>query len=199
MVGTVWASGFVLFCKHSTVTDHPALIQLSVQTTPDIVYLPDASYPLTAGVGAFNASLVQPFLKAAGNGVPYGLYSYLYNGVVNTELVIQGQPISCLNQSACNSYLLPGCLDGCSPWPPGGWPESPVVAIWNAPAVQYEFLNSIDSSDGFQQSDCDVIGGGQEYILAVQVCIAESNAYPGSIIISKAFSQHIKICSHLTP
>jgi len=199
MVGTIWAAGFVLFCKSSTFTDHSTLIKLSVQTTSDIVYLPDASYQLTAGVGAFNASLVQPALNVADNGIPYGLHSALSNGVVNTELAIQGQPISCLNQSICDSYLLPGCLDGCTPWPPGGWPDSPVVAIWNAPAVQYEFLNTIDSSDGFQQSDCDVIGGGVKYILAVQVCIAESNAYPGSIIISKTFSQHRSICSHLTP
>lgn len=138
---------------------------------------------------------MQPSLDALNHRVPYVLQSLLYNGVTNTEISVQGQPVSCLDESICDSYLLPGSLGGSAPWPPGGSPQSPVVAIWDAPAVQYEFRNGIDSSDSFLQGDCDVIGGGVEYILAVQVCIAESKAYPGSIIVGKVAIWHIYKCT----
>jgi hypothetical protein len=144
---------------------------------------------MTAGIGVFNSSLVQPSLNEWNHSVPYGLSSQLYNFVVNTEISVEGPAISCLDESNCNSYLLPGSLGTSTPWPPGGSPESPVVAIWNAPAVQYEFRDGIDSQDYFSQSDCDVIGGGQ-FNLAVQVCIAQSNAYPGSLILGKVTIRH---------
>jgi hypothetical protein len=189
MIGIIWTAGFVLFCKHSIISDTTDLTKPSVNTNPDIVYIPDATYSMTSGVGVFNSSLVQPSLNEWNHSVPYGLYAQLYNFVVNTEISVQGPAISCLDESNCNSYLLPGSLSTSAPWPPGGSPESPVVAIWNAPAVQYEFRNSIDGPDYFSQSDCDVIGGGP-FILAVQVCIAQSNAYPGSLILGKSYSAH---------
>jgi hypothetical protein len=157
---------------------------LLVNTNADVVYLPDATYYITSGVGVFNSSLVQPYLAVANHSIPYGLHSLLNNFVVNTEFSVQAPAVSCLDKSNCDSYLLPGCLGGSAPWPPGGSPQSPVVAIWNAPAVQYEFRNSIDSSDHFSQSDCDIIGN-HEYIVAVGVCIAESIVYPGSLIVCK--------------
>ena len=128
---------------------------------------------------------MQPFLSKANNNIPYGLQAALYNFVVNTEYSIPGPPVACFDELNCNSYLLPGSLSGSAPWPPKGWPQSPVVEIWNVPAVQYEFRNSIDNSEQFLRATAMSLGVAK-YILAVQVCIAESRAYPGSLIAGKS-------------
>jgi hypothetical protein len=112
--------------------------------------------------------------------VPYGLLAETYGYIKNSEFSIPAPPIHC-QDSTCESYLFPGGLQSTTPWPPTDHPDSPVVEIWNAPAVQIEFENHIDSSDQFLEQDCDVIGS-PDVVVGIKVCIAQSQANHGSLI-----------------
>ena len=160
------------------------LMHVPVNTAADTIYVPSSTYYTTAGIGTFNGSLVQPFLAASNGSIPYGLHSWLSSFVSDPEVVIAGPPVDCFDVDHCISYLIPGSLGNSAPWPPKGSPEDPVVEIWDAPAIQYEFLDSIDGEDELIKSDCDVIGS-EKYILAVEVCIGQSTKYPGSLIARK--------------
>ena len=157
-----------------------------VNTGSGTTYQPRSTYELTAGVGAFNSSLVEPVIDLYTEddaSVPYGLLALVNDLVTNPTISISVNSIGCTDPS-CVAYLLAGGLITTTPWPPTTDAESPIVEIWNAPAIQVEFEDRISSSDQFLQSDCDIIGDPTK-IVAVQICTAESKSSPGSIISRK--------------
>jgi hypothetical protein len=169
-------------------------LTVAVNTTTEVVYNPDFTYQLTAGIGTFQGAYVAPYIQnlaTEGFPLPYGLLASAYDFVTNPESSVPISPMGCSGAN-CTAYILPGGLGATTPWPPQGYPESEVVAIWNAPAMQIEFLHSMDAADVLVQSDCDVIGS-QEWMVAVQFCLATSQKHPGSYISRKFLSRFIKI------
>jgi len=120
--------------------------------------------------------------------VPYELLALINDLVTNPLFSTSVGPIDCADPS-CVAYLLAGGLITTTPWPPTTDAESPIVEIWNAPAIQIEFEDRISSSDQFVRSDCDVIGDPTK-IVGVQICTAESKVSPGSIISRKLGCNH---------
>lgn len=68
-----------------------------------------------------------------------------------------------------------------TPWLPNGYDGYPLISIEKLPATQIQFQNSIEETDGFRNSDCDVFGR-KSFLIGIKMCVAESKANPGSMI-----------------
>jgi hypothetical protein len=151
-----------------------------VRTSEIVDYRPGVTFDVTAGIGAFDGSLVPAVLANLGGTLPAGLIADDSELLADTEYTIHAEPVTCnAADSSCSSYLLPGGLGSITPWPPSSDEEYPVIEIFNAPALQVEIMDHV--SESFSSSDCSVFGVVGDP-LTVEVCVAQSVVYQGSII-----------------
>ncbi|KAI1967016.1 hypothetical protein LOZ58_000509 [Ophidiomyces ophidiicola] len=175
LTAAVWLSGVLLFANTSLATGYDALY----------------SYNVTAGVGQFNGSFVEPYLQKLQNltpEYPYRIISYTtlstaYNLVVNPMHSVIIPPISC-KEDGCDSYLLSGGLVMTTPWPPTDHPSHPVIQIYNVPSTQIEFRRNIDEGESFLNDDCTMFGD-QSSLIGIKLCLAHSRKVNGSVIAGK--------------
>lgn len=149
---------------------------LSYQTSTVTVYDTGTIYNVTAGVGPFNGSYVQPFIESLASLqpdysyqlLPYTYFASVYNPVISPLLSNIVAPVQC-SGSNCFSYLLSGGLEMVTPWNPLGYANYPLVKIDSVPTIQVEFDDLID--DDFADADCDVFGASNTPI-GIRLCIA---------------------------
>jgi hypothetical protein len=151
-----------------------------VRTSEIVAYRPGLTFDVTAGIGAFDSSLVPRILAAWEGTLPAGTISSDLEMLADTEFTIRTDPVSCdAADSSCSSYLLPGGLNSITPWPPSVDKEYPVIEIFEAPALQVDIVGNVTES--FSSSDCSVFGT-TAVSLSVEVCVAQSVVSHGSII-----------------
>ncbi|KAH8891555.1 hypothetical protein GQ53DRAFT_648717 [Thozetella sp. PMI_491] len=163
-----WLPGLLLFVNTSIVT----------------VYDTAYTYNVSAGVGPFNESLVQPFidrLQSSAPDYPYQVLPYSYfasvyilvlNPVISTTL-----PPSQCRDPGCTSYLLSGGVEMTAPWIPQGYPDHTMIKVDRVPSVQLDFKASVDSK--FEESDCDLFGA-PGYAIGIKLCL-EASSNPSSL------------------
>jgi hypothetical protein len=146
---------------------------------------------VTAGVGRFNGSLVQPFkdfLHSLRPGYPYETvpYNYLastYTLVVNPLFATVADPQNCTNEP-CISYLLSGGLTTVIPWVPLDYGDYPLVRVKDAPSIQADFSMPTKEALHFTDDECDLFG--QENVrIGIRLCLKESTSEPGALIAGK--------------
>ncbi|KAK0654852.1 hypothetical protein B0T16DRAFT_383864 [Cercophora newfieldiana] len=164
------------------------LLYNKVNTTIITVYDTAHTYNATAGVGPFNTSLVEPFIKQLNSMsppsypyqiLPFSIYAVVYNLMANPWYSTVMEPISCPDPAGrCESYLLSGGTLLMEPAIPSGYDSFPFVKVDNVPAVQLEFTPS--SNHSFSDSDCQVFGQANT-LIAIRLCVAPSPSLPGSL------------------
>ncbi|KAJ4386439.1 hypothetical protein N0V93_009335 [Gnomoniopsis smithogilvyi] len=152
LITSIWLSGIVLFYKTSNITLY------------DTIY----KYDVTAGVGSFNASLVQPFINYLQGlspnypytVLPYTQYAAAYTLVLNPLIATVSEPVACISDAPgdCMSYLFSGGLEMVTPWIPKQDTDYPMVKIDNVQAVQMDFSGS--TSIDTRLSLCNGTTGG---------------------------------------
>ncbi|KAK8135657.1 hypothetical protein PG984_003597 [Apiospora sp. TS-2023a] len=160
----VWVSGLVLFFNTSSVT----------------VYDTAFTYPVTAGVGRFNGSLVGPFktfLHTLRPGYPYETipYNYLalaYTLVVNPLLTTVAEPRRCTIEP-CISYLLSGGLTHVIPWVPRDHADYSLVRVRHAPSIQADFSGPLAKNISFHHDDCDIFGQN-DILIGIRLCLKKN-------------------------
>ncbi|KAK8102430.1 hypothetical protein PG984_015576 [Apiospora sp. TS-2023a] len=148
------------------------------------VYETALIYNITAGVGAFNGSLVHPFLaflRSLAPDYPYTTLPYNYYAMAGSLVVypifgVVVAPVYCKG-SGCFSYLLNGGLEMGIPGVPQGYSEYPLVKIENAPAVQIEFT-TLKVFKEFDKRDCSVYGAPST-IIGIELCLAQGPEWGG--------------------
>lgn len=180
----------MLFCQFPTTS--PRLVTpldllttapTSVRTSVITVYDTADSWPVSAGVGQFNQSLVAPFLAGLTSVpgynytiLPYTYFAAVYVLVANplVSTTISTARDNCHGKEYCISYLLSGGLEMVAPWVPQGHPEYELVKVEHAPALQLDFAWPA-GQDSFDKADCDVFGSDVAKI-AVRLCVKEVEA-----------------------
>ncbi|KAK3339693.1 hypothetical protein B0T25DRAFT_361876 [Lasiosphaeria hispida] len=107
----IWLAALLLFVKTSRVTVHDTVL----------------TYNVTAGIGPFNASYIDPFfemLKSISPGHPYQVLpdsasALAYSLVVSPTKASASSPVWCSLDHICDSYFLSGGLVMTTPWLPG--------------------------------------------------------------------------------
>lgn len=154
----------------------------SLVTVYDTAYIYDAS----AGVGPFNASLVQPFLaflqglspEYPFTVLPYSYYAAAYTLVLNPLIATTADAVDCAAQleGNCMSYLFTGGLEMVAPWSPAGYANFGLVKVDKVPAVQIDYSGVLDiDQEPFQTSSCDVYGDSDTSI-GIQLCVEKHSA-----------------------
>ncbi|KAK7954687.1 hypothetical protein PG988_015381 [Apiospora saccharicola] len=164
----VWVSGLVLFLLTRSV---------QVNTSSVTVYDTAFAYPVTAGVGRFNGSLVDPFktfLHTLRPGYPYETipYNYLasaYTLVVNPLLATVADPRRCTIEP-CISYLLSGGLTTVIPWVPKDHADYSLVRVRHAPSIQADFTGPLAKNISFHSDDCDIFGQN-DITIGIRLCL----------------------------
>ena len=85
--------------------------------------------------------------------------------------------------AGCDSYIFPGALWSLDRTPPDNPVPDAVVTIYNAPAIQMDFMEGLSDDDEFNLlgPDCSLYGeNGNE--VGIIFCLAKSKAHVGSII-----------------
>ncbi|KAI1121597.1 hypothetical protein F5Y10DRAFT_271913 [Nemania abortiva] len=188
----LWLSTLVLFFRTSTTT----------------VYDTAMTYNVTAGVGPFNGSYVQPFLdylttlsppEYPYQILPYTYFAPAYNLVI-TSLYSNGvPPVRCSGSDDCFSYLLSGGLELATPWAPLNLSNYPLVKIKSVPTIQLEFTRL--RTESFVDSDCQILGDPNGSI-GVRLCIAQASDNSGELnagIFSCLNGTKDGICHTTTP
>ncbi|KAI9158772.1 hypothetical protein HJFPF1_06770 [Paramyrothecium foliicola] len=176
LIGFLWLSGLTLFFNTSLIT----------------VYDTSHSYEVTAGVGAFNGSLVEPFKeflhslapKYTYETLPYTYFAAAYTLVVNPLISTVSQPVNC-QPDDCASYLLSGGLMMVAPWAPQAYPDYPMIKVAHAPSIQIDFTRT--AKDGFEDVECDDFGEDGTAI-GIRLCLAEEQSNPGLFVCSGGFN-----------
>lgn len=149
------------------------------------VYDTAYTYSVSAGVGPFDASLVEPF-KSFLQGLspaypytvlPYTYYAAAYTLVLNPLITTIVDPVSCPSQKTgdCMSYLFTGGLEMVAPWVPSEHTDYPMIKVDNAPAVQIDFSDVlVVDQEPFADSDCDVYGD-LETTIGIKLCVEEES------------------------
>lgn len=154
------------------------------------VYDTAITYNVTAGVGPFNSSLVDPFFAALAStapGYPYSILPFTYFAavyilVVNPLISTISEPVHCVGPS-CVSYLLSGGLSMVAPWQDHGLPEYPMVKVNGAPSMQFDFSGPIQTE--FPDGDCDVFGQ-HGFAIGIRVCVSKDQNVPGGLSAGKS-------------
>ncbi|KAJ9144673.1 hypothetical protein NKR23_g5763 [Pleurostoma richardsiae] len=163
-------SGLVLFFDTSFIT---------VYDTADV-------YDATAGVGPFNASLIQPFINLlqstapsyAYQVLPFTYYAAVYILVANPLISTISESVHCPGDSTCASYLLSGGLEMVAPWVPQGYDGYGMVKIDHAPSIQIDFSRPM--TDTFEEEDCSLFGQTGSRI-GIRLCVAQDQSASGSL------------------
>lgn len=153
-----------------------------------IVYDVATTYNVTAGIGAFNGSLVQPFfanLKTLVPGDPYTLlpfqyFAAMYILVINPLISTTSSPVKCPGNS-CVSYLLSGGLSQSEPWDSSTFTDLQdyqMARVDNTPSVQIDFSSPV--SDVFTNADCDQFGSLDSPI-AMRFCVVNDKTVPNAL------------------
>jgi hypothetical protein len=129
-----------------------------------IVYDPFLPFTAAAGVGPFNGSFVGNKLNNTAGAITY-----------------QASPVSC--SAGCDSYIFPGALWSLNATPPDSPLTDAVVTIYNAPAIQMDFMEGLCDGDEFNLlgPDCTLYGENGNAV-GIVFCLAKSKAHDGSII-----------------
>jgi hypothetical protein len=161
----------------------------NVDTSLVTVFDTAETYNVTAGVGTFNASLVDPFLNfLRGTApqydkqiLPYTYYAAAYTLLLNPLISTISEPVQCSPDpgGSCFSYLLSGGLEMVAPWARNPNPEYPMVKIERVPAVQLDFQGpQLDTH--FEDGDCDVFGE-EGFSIGIRLCITEVPSRPEAL------------------
>ena len=158
-------------------------------TSSATIYDTALAYNVSAGVGRFNASLVEPFMEFMQSlapeypyqVLPFTYFASVYVLVLNPLFSTITSPIQCQGQG-CVSYLLSGGLSMAGPWVPPGSVDHSLVRIRDVPSVQLEFSGPVDSN--FQDADCDVFGKGG-FAIGIKVCVVRHPSPLGSLRAGK--------------
>jgi hypothetical protein len=142
------------------------------------------TYDVTAGVGPFNGSYVQPFfdyLVKLSPGYPFKVMPYSYSNLVN-DLVTNPlystttSPIQCTSagdrSTDCASFLFSGGVVGTTPWIPTGFPDHPLVQIEGVSVMQLEFQGTHGSRTHFSDLECQVFGSNKT-LIAAEFCLSQ--------------------------
>jgi hypothetical protein len=173
----LWLSGLVLFCKSLLLGAPSFSSDKLVQTSTVVVYDTAHTYDVTAGVGPFNASLVQgymDFLNATPVGYDYRVLPYTYSSVVSNLVTNPiyssvAAPIACSGPE-CTSYILSGGIFMTSAWQPSGFRDHPLLKVTRVPAIQLEF-NNHPTGDNYTDVECDLFGDDSARI-GVRLCLS---------------------------
>lgn len=171
----------VLKCKLNKALT-PVTDNTNLMTVYDTAY----SYNVSAGVGSFNASLVEPFISYLQGlsptypytVLPYTYYAAAYTLVLNPLITTIVDPVSCTSQKSgdCISYLLTGGLEMVAPWVPSEHTDYPMIKVDNAPAVQMDFSGVLEvDHEPFADSNCDIYGDS-ETTIGIKLCVEEKSA-----------------------
>ena len=149
------------------------------------------TYNVTAGVGTFNSSLVEPFFRFLSSLapqyeksiLPYTYYAAAYTLVLNPLISTISEPVTCLPGLGlgCVSYLLSGGLEMVAPWAPQAnlFRDYPMVKIERIPAVQLDFQGPVQDSH-FTDTECDIFGE-PGVAIGIRFCLSEVPSLPGSL------------------
>ncbi|KAK8101432.1 hypothetical protein PG999_011806 [Apiospora kogelbergensis] len=159
-----------------------------VNTTSVTVYDTGLIYNVTAGVGRFNGSLVQPFktfLHTIQPGYPYETipYNYIasvYTLVLDPLLSTVAETQQC-SVKPCVSYLITGGLTTVIPWVPRDYMDYSLVKVEKAPSIQADFTGPLPNNIVFSDSECDTFG--QDGILiGIRLCLRMHPSEPGLVM-----------------
>jgi hypothetical protein len=145
------------------------------------VYDPYLPFSAVAGVGSFNGSFVGDKLNNTAGAITYQVLVYAHNFVINSQFSITASSVSC--SARCDSYILPGALWSLDPAPPDDSLSDAIVTIYNAPAIQMDFMEGLGNGDEFDLSgpDCTLYGENGNQV-GIIFCLGKSKVYNGSII-----------------
>lgn len=178
LTGGIWLSGIVLFINTSSIT----------------VYDNGLSYDVTAGIGPFRGSLVQPFVDflqtRAQEGtennalVPYS-FSHLVNMLVmNPAISTVASPIACTGNGTggCTSYLVTGGLESVTPWitPSQYYSEFTMARLDRVPSIQVDVSTLVPEKAGFADENCEIFGK-YGIIIGLKLCITADPTSQGSL------------------
>jgi hypothetical protein len=164
----------------------------SVNTDMTIEYESAHSYAVTAGIGAFNGSMVPIALNKLQSlspnphltVMPYATQATIYNLVMNPLQSISINPVSCAGDE-CQSYLLTGGLYMTTPWPSTDFSSYPLIKIENVIGRQIDYRHGLNTGDSFENDDCKMYSDNGRTYIAMKLCIAKSKVYPNSSIAGK--------------
>lgn len=169
-----------------------------VNTSSVIVYDTAHTYPVTAGVGPFNGSLVQPFRSFlhtlrpgyAYETIPYNYLASAYTLVVNPLIATVANPRTCVAKP-CISYLLSGGLTTVIPWVPREQAEYSLVRVKHAPSIQADFAGPIMDNLAFTDSDCDLFGQ-DDVSIGIRLCLRMNPSAPGVLMTGTLAGKEIR-------
>ncbi|KAK4445907.1 hypothetical protein QBC34DRAFT_306007 [Podospora aff. communis PSN243] len=161
-------------------------IVLFFRTSLVVVFDTTHSYPVTAGVGPFNASYVAPFFQALRdlapsyefNTLPYSYYGPVHDLVVNPYYTTTTEPVDCQaavkddGADVCAAYILSGGLVLTTPWIPTGYPDHPQIVMENVPTIHAEF-SALPAGKLFEEAECRLYGSNRTRI-GVKFCLSQS-------------------------
>jgi hypothetical protein len=177
LITMTWATGIVLFAR-TKIT----LVNKTIST-----------YNVTAGVGIFRGAYVAEFLEqleSTNSGynlsvLPYSIITTAAHLVTNPSHSLTTTPVNCNAGKRCYSYLMPGGLLMSTPWPPTDHEDYPTITIYNAPAIQIDFLRDTEEEDSFIDAKDCLVYGSDEFVIGMKFCLAESKAKPDSLFAGK--------------
>ena len=172
----------------------------TVRTSIVTVYDTALTYNVTAGIGPFNASYINPFfdnLKELSPGYPYQVlpytsYAMVFNLVVNPTQASASPPIQCPTNSTCDSYFLSGGMAMTTPWIPDVSAPSPMAMLPDVQGIQLDFQAGSGTDDLFSKSDCETYGA-DGVLIGIKMCVKPHESDPNLIVTG------IFICQNGTP
>jgi hypothetical protein len=179
----IWFAGVLLFCTWFLTDVQPYRLNNTnrvVNVHVTTVYDPFHPFNGVAGVGPFNGSFIGDTLNNTGGAITYQVLVYAYNFVTNSQFSVTASGVSC--PATCDSYILPGALWSLDRAPPGNPSTDAIVTIYNAPAIQMDFMQDVSGVDEFHLKgpDCTLYGeNGNE--VGIIFCLAKSKLYDGWI------------------
>lgn len=149
------------------------------------------TYPVTAGVGPYNASYLEPFKRFLAGNVPdykyqvtpYSYFAPIYNLVINPMHSAAVPAVNCSGVS-CSSYLLTGGLEMVTPWIPLENMDYPLVKLDSVTSIHLEFETPLEDK-AFGDEYCDVYGA-PDVTIGIKVCVSEDTE-TGSYKTGKSF------------
>lgn len=145
-------------------------------------------YRVTAGVGAFDASMVSPYIHKIQDAQPghplkildYSAQAVVYNLLSNPIHATVQTPIGCMNP-VCDAFLLNSALYLSTPWAPIDHPSSPVVKLEKIVSRQFEFEANPEIVSSFETKDCKTYDDNGATLIAIKMCLAHDSRRGGLI------------------